>query len=154
MDEREKELVRKSLSGESAAFEELVLPYRRSLLHLAYRMTGDLEEAMDIAQETLLRSFRYLGRFDPERNFRNWLFQIAINLVKDWHRRKNLDPRARQGQIKYISSNNHCFHKTREDAFWHQGTEIHTDINIDIKSCLGKLRPREREVFILRDLEG
>ncbi len=131
MDEREKELVRKSLSGESAAFEELVLPYRRSLLHLAYRMTGDLEEAMDISQETLLRSFRYLGRFDPERNFRNWLFQIAINLVKDWHRRKKLEPSAAHLQIKDISSNNQSFHKARVDALRDPGTEIHTEINID-----------------------
>lgn len=83
MDEREKELVQQALNGNSSAFEELVLPYRQSLLHLDYRITGNMEGAMDIAQETLLRCFQYLHRFDPDRNFRNWLFQIALNLSRD-----------------------------------------------------------------------
>lgn len=89
MDEREKELVQQALNGNSSAFEELVLPYWQSLLHLAYRMTGNMEEAMDIAQETILRCFQYLHRFDTEKTFRNWLFQIALNLSHD-ARRKNL----------------------------------------------------------------
>jgi RNA polymerase sigma-70 factor (ECF subfamily) len=86
MDEREKELVRKVLVGESQAFEELVLPYRQPLLHLAYRMTGNMEEAKDIAQETIFRCYRYLHRYDMERDFRDWLFQIAANLACDWWR--------------------------------------------------------------------
>jgi RNA polymerase sigma-70 factor (ECF subfamily) len=91
MDEREKELVQQALNGNSSAFKELVLPYRQSLLHLAYRMTGNMEEAMDIAQETILRCFQYLHRFDPEKTFRHWLFQIALNLSHDARRKKSVE---------------------------------------------------------------
>ncbi len=154
MDEREKELVRKALSGESSAFEELVLPYRRSLLHLAYRMTGDMEEAMDIAQETLLRSFRYLDRFDQERNFRNWLFQIAANLAKDWQRKKILETGARRISIEAEASDNPQSGRADSSSSRQPTTERQSDLNLDLNGCLSRLSPRERQVFILRDLEG
>jgi len=154
MDEREKELVRKALSGESSAFEELVLPYRRSLLHLAYRMTGDMEEAMDIAQETLLRSFRYLDRFDQERNFRNWLFQIAANLAKDWQQKKILETGAGRISIEAEASENPGFSLAARDSSRQPATEMRSDLNLDLNSCLRRLSARERQVFILRDLEG
>ncbi|MDI6697666.1 MAG: sigma-70 family RNA polymerase sigma factor [Candidatus Saccharicenans sp.] len=154
MDEREKELVWKALSGESSAFEELVLPYRRSLLHLAYRMTGDMEEAMDIAQETLLRSFRYLGRFDQERNFRNWLFQIAANLAKDWQRKKKLEAGAGRISIEAEAPDNPGLGRAASSSSRQPASEMHSDLNLDLNGCLRQLSPRERQVFILRDLEG
>jgi RNA polymerase sigma-70 factor (ECF subfamily) len=155
MDEREKELVRKALSGESTAFEELVRPYRTSLLHLAYRMTGNMEEAMDISQETLLRCYRYLNRVDPDRNFRNWLFQIAANLARDWHRNRKLEINLENGwQKNRWGGSNFDSGEIPEIASGPLSAETSSDIQLDINACLGKLSPRERQVFVLRDLEG
>ncbi|MBC7350014.1 MAG: RNA polymerase sigma factor [Candidatus Aminicenantes bacterium] len=155
MDEREKELVQKALSGESTAFEELVLPYRQSLFHLAYRMTGNMEEAMDIAQETLLRCYRYLNRVDPDRNFRNWLFQIAANLARDWHRNRKLEINLENGwQKNGWGGSNSDSGEIPEIASGQLSAETSSDIQLDINACLGKLSPKERQVFVLRDLEG
>ena len=71
------------LSGRAEAFEPLVTPYRGPLVALAYRLTRNREEALEVAQEALLRAFRSLGRFDVSRSFRNWLFQIAANEARD-----------------------------------------------------------------------
>lgn len=149
MDEKEKELVGRALSGDSAAFEQLILPYRRPLLILAYRMTGNMEDAMDIVQDTIIKCFQYLHRFNTDKNFRNWLFQISLNLARD-----ALKKRHREKDL-----NQNCFHPDfdcpgfccGEDAF---NEEISTDLRIDINSCLSRLTARERQVFILRDLEG
>ncbi|MGQ9802074.1 MAG: RNA polymerase sigma factor [Candidatus Saccharicenans sp.] len=155
MDEREKELVRKALSGESAAFEELVLPFRQSLLHLAYRMTGNMEEAMDIAQETFLRCYRYLNRFDQDRNFRNWLFQIAANLARDYHRNRKMLINLEKGwQKNRRGGDNPYSDASIEIASSQSSVETSSDLHLDINACLGNLSPKERQVFVLRDLEG
>lgn len=155
MDEREKELWRKTLSGESAAFEQLVLPYRRSLLHLAYRMTGNMEEAMDIAQETLLRCFRYLHRFNPERNFRNWLFQIAANLARDCYRKRRLETNAGRDWLENRRVDGNPDPQEIEGTVSSQTrAETISDLQLDINACLGRLSHKERQVFVLRDLEG
>ena len=88
MNETEKELVEMVLSGRTEAFEPLVTPYRQPLLALAYRLTRNREEALEVAQEALLRAFRSLGRFDVSRSFRNWLFQIAANEARDRFRKE------------------------------------------------------------------
>jgi len=150
MDEREKELVRKVLSGESPAFEELVRPYRTSLLHLAYRMTGNMEEAMDITQETLLKCFRYLHQYDRTRNFRNWLFQIAANLARDWHRKRKQENRLEMDLRQKDFDRDH----SEETVFNQPSGEKTSDLQLDVNACLAKLSPRERQVFVLRDVEG
>ncbi|MGB9907226.1 MAG: RNA polymerase sigma factor [Candidatus Saccharicenans sp.] len=155
MDEREKELVQKVLAGESQAFEELVLPYRQSLLHLAYRMTGNMEEARDIAQETIFRCYRYLHRYDMERDFQNWLFQIAANLVRDWLRKRkaelNLGQKCKENTQPAINSDPAGIEGL---ALSQPSAESISNIRLDVNACLEKLSPKERRVFILRDLEG
>ena len=70
------------LAGRVEAFEPLVRPYRQPLLGLARRMTQNMEDAKEASQETLLRAFRYMRRYDPERSFKNWLFGILVNEVR------------------------------------------------------------------------
>ena len=64
----EKELVEMIMRGNVEAFEPLVRPYRQPLLGLARRMVPDAEDAREAAQETLLRAFRHIGRYDTERS--------------------------------------------------------------------------------------
>lgn len=155
MDEREKELVQKTLAGESKAFEELVLPYRQSLLHLAYRMTGNMEEAKDISQETIFRCYRYLHRYDPKREFRNWLFQIAANLARDWHRKRKTELNlGKRWEENFYPALNSDPAGAGELTVSQPSAEKISNIQIDVNACLEKLSPKERQVFVLRDLEG
>ena len=68
------------LRGDSDAFGPLVTPYRKALLGMAYRLCRNWEDAGELSQETLLRAFRYLRSYDPRRSFRNWMFQILVNV--------------------------------------------------------------------------
>ncbi len=94
MDPKEKELIERVLAGDAAAFEPLVTPYRGALLGLAMRIVPNPEDAREVAQETLLKAFRYLRSFDPALSFRNWLFQIVVNTARD-HRRREGDAARR-----------------------------------------------------------
>ena len=84
----EDELVMAVLQGDHGSFELLLRPYRRGLLNMAYRMTGNTEEAKEVCQEALIRIFRYLNKFKKGRNFKNWIYKIVVNTGYDFLRRK------------------------------------------------------------------
>ena len=142
------------LAGRTEAFEPLVTPYRGPLLALAARLTRNREEALEVTQEALLRAFRSLGRFDPSRSFRNWLFQIAANEARDRDRRAARERAAfadvvdRGSFARTGSAAATRLSRTNPEA-GHDRSELRTDI----MRSLSALGPREREVFVLRDLE-
>lgn len=78
-----KELVLLLQQGDRRAFAELVEGYKKPIYNLAYRMLKDGEEAYDIAQETFLRVFQHINRYDPEYKFSTWIFAIASRLCID-----------------------------------------------------------------------
>jgi RNA polymerase sigma-70 factor (ECF subfamily) len=85
----DKELIRRFLGGERAAFDELVVRHREQVYATAYRMVGNAETAEEIAQEVFLRVFRGLGKFRHKANFTTWLYRITMNLCYDeFSRRK------------------------------------------------------------------
>lgn len=130
------------LSGHSEAFDPLVTPYRQSLLTLAFRLTRNWEDAKEVAQEALLRAFRYLGRYDRSRSFRNWLFQIAANEARDRLRRgrREADIVGKAGRELAPGDDPESVRRAAE-------------FRSDVERCLSVLGAREREVFVLRDLE-
>ena len=70
-------------AGDERAFRRLIEPYRRALQVHCYRMLGSTQDAEDLAQETLLRAWRALERFEPRAKFQTWLYRIATNACLD-----------------------------------------------------------------------
>src|ERR1700758_2623859 len=66
-------------AGDERAFRRLIEPYRHALEVHCYRMLGSAQDAEDMAQETLLRAWRALERFEPRAQFQTWLYRIATN---------------------------------------------------------------------------
>src|SRR5687767_15913739 len=69
--------------GDSEAFHWLVDRHSRAVYRLAYRMTGSPQDAEDVVQETFLRAYKQLGRFESRANFGTWLHRIAVNCSID-----------------------------------------------------------------------
>lgn len=81
-------LVNLAVAGSAAAFEALVVRYRAQVVHAAYRVSHDEDEANDVAQDAFLRAYRSLSSFRADRPFSGWLFKIARNASLDALRRK------------------------------------------------------------------
>jgi len=82
----ESTLIRRAANGDPAAWEPLVLAHQESVFRLSYLLLGDPDDAQDIAQETFLRAWKHLRRFDPARPLRPWLLSIASNLASNRRR--------------------------------------------------------------------
>jgi RNA polymerase sigma-70 factor (ECF subfamily) len=95
----ESTLVRHAANGDVAAWEPLVLAHQQAVFRLSYLLLGDPDDAEDIAQETFLRAWKHLKRFDPTRPLRPWLLSIASNLASN----------RRRSAGRYLSALMHAF---------------------------------------------
>ena len=80
--------IRAAKSGDHRAFEDLMIATQRFVAKLSWRILGDAEEVKEATQETFLRVFRHLKRYDETRDFHGWLARIAINVSRDLDRRR------------------------------------------------------------------
>ena len=79
-------------AGDPEAFRVLVERYSRTVFRLAYRMTGHEQDAEDAVQETFLRAYRQIHRFDSRSKFSTWLYAIAVNCTLDLLRGRRRRP--------------------------------------------------------------
>ena len=84
------ELIRKCLAGDQRACRDLVRRYQRPVFSVLLRVVRRAEDAEDLTQETFVRMFRALDRYDPERPFTAWLFTIATRIGIDHLRRRRI----------------------------------------------------------------
>ena len=146
------ELVARTLAGSPDAFRVLVERYQRPVLSLIGRMVGDLALAEDLAQEVFLKAYRKLDTFDVERKLSSWLFKIAHNATIDHLRRARLDtvPLRAPGADGEGSWE-------VEPASDDEGPERRArraQLETGLAAALGRLRPRYREILLLRFQQG
>jgi RNA polymerase sigma-70 factor (ECF subfamily) len=90
VNDQEAALVRLAQQGDADAFSGLLDMYQRPVFNLCYRMLGDPAEAEDAAQETFLRAYRSLNKYDNSRSFATWLLSIAAHYCIDQARRRRM----------------------------------------------------------------
>lgn len=140
----EAELVRRVLSGDDAAFELLLRPYRKGMLSIAYQIMGNSEEAQEICQDAMIKVYRHLDKYKVNKSFKNWLYKIVANTTYDLLRKKK-----RHSELVELSKNVSLYSEySPEKRFLDQ------EIREKIEKCLGNLTTREKTVFLLRDTEG
>src|ERR1051326_590959 len=102
------ELVVRSLAGREDGFEELVRRYQRPIVAYVYRMVGDYDAALDLAQEVFIKVYGSLARYRPEFKFSTWIYRIAHNSAVDPLRRVGS---AREGEMEFECEDGHTFEK-------------------------------------------
>ncbi len=83
-------LVDKALKGDTEAFSNLVLKYENRLYGFLYKITFSKEDTEDIFQETFLKAYNNLYRYDNKWAFSTWLYKIAINIFKNYYKKKKV----------------------------------------------------------------
>ena len=135
--------------GDSEAFRALVARHSRSVFRLAFRMTGNEQDAEDVVQESFLRAYRQLGRFESRANFGTWLYRITANCAVDLMRARQ----ARHDQARGESLDE-SFADLRADAPDPERLSESAEIERRVASAMAALSPLERAAFTLRHYEG
>jgi RNA polymerase sigma-70 factor, ECF subfamily len=135
-------LILEAKAGDVAAFERILIAYDRLVLRFAQRILLNREAARDVAQETFLRLHRNMSRIDENRDLTAWLYRTTANICYDTLRRsKQHLPIDVLGEPAVQTPNPEESLELREQRQM-------------IRVGLLRLTPREREVIVLRDLEG
>jgi len=85
-------LIKNYFAGDEKALEALIERYLKPIYSFIYRYLGDVSEAEDATQETFIKAWRNLKKFNQEKNFKIWLFQIAKNTALDYLKKKKAIP--------------------------------------------------------------
>jgi RNA polymerase sigma-70 factor (ECF subfamily) len=152
----DQDLIALARSGSEKAYRELLDRYQRPVFSLVYRMVRDREMAEDLSQETFIKVFNHLDRYNPSYKFSSWIFKIASNLAIDALRKK---------ELKTVSLDGSRHAETADEA---ESTRITVEskdenpeerleakeLGHEIEQAIGELRSEYRTAILLRHVEG
>ena len=142
------ELVVRALAGREDGFEELVRRYQRPIVAYVYRMVGDYDAALDLAQEVFIKVYNSLGRYRPEYKFSTWIYRIAHNAAIDHLRRQGA---SRTEDMEVMGEGGATFEKplASKAPTPEQETE-RGERRAEIEEVVAQLSPAYRELIVLR----
>lgn len=133
------DIIRDILNGNHASFRVIVQQFSGDLLRIAYHFVHDWDDAQDLTQNTWIRCFENLRRYDPQRPFRPWLYRIHLNVCKAAAKRK-FGRHLRE--IRYAESAPVA------------SAEIHIDESHLILQQIDRLSVKQKAAFVLVEMEG
>src|SRR5918999_929529 len=139
------ELTKKAAEGDMKAFEELYQRHNRRVYSLCLRMTGNVVEAEDLAQEVFIQLFRKIGSFRGESAFTTWLHRLTVNQVLMHFRKRGvkMEQTTDDGEtpVQIVRGTEDPNHMPVVDR-------------IALDKAIAQLPPGYRTVFVLHDVEG
>jgi RNA polymerase sigma-70 factor (ECF subfamily) len=142
--------------GDTEAFAVLVQRHQKKMLNMAYRMTGNYEDACDVVQEAFLSAYRSLKTFRRESRFSTWLYRIVVN-----HTKNRLQQRKARSRYEDPADDDP---PDKEDGrslcrMPSGGVPLieqieKRELNEKVQQCIGALDDEHREVLVLRDIQG
>lgn len=142
----DEEIVKEVLAGEKQLFELLIDRYQQPVYNLMLRYAGNRDEAAELTQDTFVRTFERLQLFHTNRTFFPWLYSLAINLAKDWSRKKSRQ-RAKLYLLQQQSK------ELQDDSEGDGNRETRREIE-QVEDGLMRLSSLTREILILRYRHG
>lgn len=138
--------------GDRLEFSRMVEAYSSRLYRLALKMLGDQQDAEDVLQETFIKAFRYLSRFDGRSSISTWLYRIAVNEALMLMRKKRLPAisldesvEGEEGEAEPLQVVDWCCIPEHE--------LMNEEARRELDKAVQKLPPNLRTAFILRDIE-
>lgn len=151
MEETDSAAVSRALAGDRDAFRVLAERHSRPVFRLAFRMTGNEQDAEDVVQVTFMRAWKNLKTFESQASFGTWLHRIAANYSLDLIRQKKR--RDQKREVSYREETD-----ILDTIPANQPTPdrlVYSDsIRNAVQAALGTLTAQERTAFVLRHFEG
>lgn len=150
--EEEQRIIQRVLSGDTDAFELLVLDQSKIVYNLALRMVANPEDAADISQEAFLKAFTNLSGFRGDSKFSSWLYKLTTNLCLDHLRKRN-----RHKVLPLTFEDEDGNEETMEipdDSCSPETEAERRELQAQVREGLSQLPPMQREILVLREIGG
>ncbi|MBP9904274.1 MAG: RNA polymerase sigma factor RpoE [Rhodoferax sp.] len=149
-------LVERTVAGDQAAFELLVIKYQRRVERLIGRMVRDVDLVEDIAQETFIRAYRALPKFRGESQFYTWLYRIAVNTAKKFLLELKHDPTVSQTSLQGNAEEDETFQPKSEPSSDETPESVLAakEIGRAVNAALDALPDDLRQAITLREMDG
>ena len=138
-------------SGELRAFDEIVKRYQGRVYAAAYRVIGNREDALDVAQESLMKAYNKIHAWKPTGGFLSWLLRLTTNQAIDHLRRRKRRHHERLDEAFRNDSEGAPVEPTVVDT---EDAVYANEIDSRLRQSLVVLSPMQRTVFVLRHFEG
>jgi len=148
------QLVERYLEGSERAFHQLTDRYHDRLLNFIYRTVGDRDRSEDLVQETFVRVYRHLHRFDPDKKFSTWIYTIASNLAKNELRNRSRNPLVLFQAIKKNWDDDHRPLQWEDESYSPDDLYKKRFLRETVEEAVEQLPEHHRVVFVLREMEG
>lgn len=148
MHETEAAAVARTKDGDPEAFRTLVERYSRSLFSLAFRLTGNEQDAEDVVQETFLRAYKQISRYDGRASFYTWVYRIAANYALDLLRARKTMGRKNDEDADPVLAN------VAAPELGADRVVYANQVQTKLESAMAELTPQERTAFVMRHFEG
>ena len=141
-------LIKRAVSGDTAAFEQIMIHSQQKVMALSWRMLGNEADARDASQEVFLKVYKYLGRFKQDQDFFAWVYQITVNVCRDIAKRRQLHT-DRFASLETTATAGLAAEQEGADEalIAAQQREL-------IAGAMNTLPTKERAAILLRDIEG
>jgi len=150
MEQADEAAVALAQAGDEDAFRSLVERYSRAIFRLAFRMTGNEQDAEDVVQEAFLRAHQRLGQFESRSNFATWLHRVAVNCALDFMRVRRRHDTGRE-EIDTVGADGTRPLPASDPA--PDRLLFGAEIQQRVTAVLAGLAPKERAAFVLRHFE-
>jgi len=147
-------LVERHLEGEEMAFQVLTDRYHDRLLHFINRTIGDQDRAEDLVQDTFVRVYRHLHRFDPSKKFSTWIYTIAGNLAKNELRNRSRNPLVLFQTITKNREEDDRPLQWEDLSYSPDDMARKRDLRHIVEETIEELPDHHRKIFRLREMEG
>ena len=146
--EDELELVERARKGDRQAFGVLVERYQRRVVGVVLAVVHNSEDAVELAQETFVRAYQNLGKFEERSSFSTWLYRIAVNMAIDWrrHEGRHVTLRGEEAETELNRIPSVVGDSFKEVARGETAQKI--------RDALNELTEEQRTVILLREVEG
>jgi len=151
MEDSDASVVTQVLAGDRDAYRILVERHSRAIFRLAFRMTGNEQDAEDVVQETLLRAYRRLNRFESRSTFSTWLYRIAVNCSVDFSRKRRHEDDRQVACEREADDPVLSVPSTDPSA---ERLMMSAEVREKVEATMNTLSEKERAAFVLRHFEG
>ncbi len=144
--EQDEQLVRASLDGDGLAFAQLLNKYLKPIYGFLYNLVRDSAQVEDLTQETFIKAWKNLNKFDTTKSFKTWLFTIAKNNAFDWLKKKKSTPFS----FFKDEEGNNKLEGVAEDAILSDEILERKEIVREMEEKLARIPEKYRTILILR----